>query len=118
MTRMTPPGGKLRFLPKTFCLLLLVFVFGALAHAQGDPGITSSEITIGSCAALDGPSRGLGTQTVSGAFSYINMINAQGGVNGRKIKLVSYDDGYDPEKAEPCFRRLIKEPVFAATFFV
>jgi branched-chain amino acid transport system substrate-binding protein len=103
-----------------YCLfvVLAINVWVTKANAQGDPGVTASEIVIGSCAALDGPSRGLGTQTVSGAQSYINLINSQGGVNGRKIKLVSYDDGYDPEKAEPCFRRLIKEPVFAAAFFV
>lgn len=110
-------GRNLSF---SFLLALLLVVIGisSRAQAQGDPGLSSSEIVIGSCAALDGPSRGLGTQTVSGAFSYINMINAQGGVNGRKIKLVSYDDGYDPEKAESCFNRLVKEPVFAAAFFV
>jgi ABC-type branched-subunit amino acid transport system substrate-binding protein len=114
-----PFSAKRRSILASFgCLFFLLLALCVAGYAQGDPGVTSSEIVIGSCAALDGPSRGLGTQTVSGAFSYINLINAQGGVNGRKIKLVSYDDGYDPEKAEPCFRRLMKEPIFAAAFFV
>ncbi len=101
-----------------FSVLLIVASITVKAQAQGEPGLTNSEIVIGSCAALDGPSRDLGVQTIAGASSYINMINAQGGVHGRKIKLVAYDDSYDPEKAEACFHRLLKEPVFAAAFFV
>lgn len=81
-------------------------------------GITDTEILIGSCAALEGPANFLGTQTVLGAKTYINYINDQGGVNGRKIKLVSYDDSYEPTKAIDCFKELVEEKVFAAGFFV
>jgi ABC-type branched-subunit amino acid transport system substrate-binding protein len=55
---------------------------------------------------------------VLGASAYIDMINEQGGVNGRKIRLVPFDDGYDPERAPACFARLQKEGIFAAAFFV
>jgi branched-chain amino acid transport system substrate-binding protein len=82
------------------------------------PGVTDKEIVIGSCSALDGPARQLGLQMVDGATAYVHMINAQGGVNGRKIRLAYFDDGYDPEKAPTCFARLQKEGVFAAAFFV
>ncbi len=85
-------------------------------HAQ--PGVTSTEIVIGSCSAIDGPARQLGLQMVLGASAYIDMINEQGGVNGRKIRLVPFDDGYDPERAPACFARLQKEGIFAAAFFV
>jgi len=81
-------------------------------------GVTASEILIGSCAALEGPANALGTQTVLGAKAYLNHINEGGGVNGRKIRLLSYDDGYEPTKAVECFNRLRAEPVFAAAFFV
>src|SRR2546421_351220 len=79
-----PFSGRQRSIVASFgCLFFLLLALCAIGYAQGDPGVTSSEIVIGSCAALDGPSRGLGTQTVSGAFSYINLINSQGGVGKR-----------------------------------
>jgi branched-chain amino acid transport system substrate-binding protein len=84
----------------------------------GQPGVTDSEILIGSCSALEGPANFLGTQTVLGARAYLNHVNEQGGVHGRKIKLVAYDDSYEPGKAIECFNRLKKEQVFAAGFFV
>jgi branched-chain amino acid transport system substrate-binding protein len=81
-------------------------------------GITSDEILIGSCSALAGPASVLGTQTVAGAKAYLDYINDQGGVNGRKIKLITLDDGYEPSKAIGCFNRLIDQKIFAAAFFV
>jgi branched-chain amino acid transport system substrate-binding protein len=86
--------------------------------AQNPPGVSDKEITIGSCSALEGPSRFLGTQTVVGARAYFESINEQGGVHGRKLRLISYDDSYDPAKAEECFNRLEKQNVFALGFFV
>jgi branched-chain amino acid transport system substrate-binding protein len=86
--------------------------------AQGTPGVTEKEIVIGSCAALQGPSKMLGSQTVTGAQAYFSLINAQGGVNGRKLRLVSYDDSYDPAKAQECFDKLREDKVFALGFFV
>jgi ABC-type branched-subunit amino acid transport system substrate-binding protein len=46
------------------------------------------------------------------------MINDAGGVDGRKLKLISYDDSYDPAKTEACFNRLMEQKVFALGFFV
>lgn len=96
------------------CLLLLT----AGLRAQQTPGVADAQITIGSCAALDGPALQLGRQMILGASAYFQMINEQGGVNGRKINFLYYDDSYDPEKAPACFARLQKENVFAAGFFV
>src|ERR1700686_3358836 len=97
-----------------------LFLFGTLrpAHAQSAPGVTDKEILIGSCSALEGPSRALGTETVAGAKAYFNLVNDEGGVNGRKLKLLSYDDSYDPAKTQACFDRLLDEKVFALGFFV
>ncbi|HWZ96221.1 MAG TPA: ABC transporter substrate-binding protein [Candidatus Dormibacteraeota bacterium] len=97
-------------------LVLLVWCHPAVA--QTTPGISDKEVTIGSCSALEGPSQFLGTQTVAGARAYFESINEQGGVHGRKLRLVSYDDSYDPAKAEECFNRLQKQGVFALGFFV
>jgi ABC-type branched-subunit amino acid transport system substrate-binding protein len=98
-----------------FCCL---FAVSAQVQAQNTPGITDKEILIGSCSALEGPSHFLGTETVAGAKAYFDLINDAGGVDGRKLKLVSYDDSYDPTKAEACFNRLMEQKVFALGFFV
>lgn len=88
------------------------------AHAQSVPGVRENEILIGSCSALEGPSHFLGTETVTGAKAYLNMINDAGGVDGRKLKLIAYDDSYDPAKTQACFNRLMEQKVFALGFFV
>jgi branched-chain amino acid transport system substrate-binding protein len=88
------------------------------ARGQGTPGVTDKEILIGSCSALEGPSRALGVETVTGAKAYFSMVNEEGGVNGRKLKLITYDDSYDPAKTQACFNHLMSEKVFALGFFV
>jgi branched-chain amino acid transport system substrate-binding protein len=101
------------------CLLPFLFLATAPAGAaQGTIGVTDTEILIGSCAALEGPSHFLGEQTVTGAKAYFDLINDQGGVNGRKLKLISADDSYDPAKTQACFDHLMKAKVFAMGFFV
>jgi branched-chain amino acid transport system substrate-binding protein len=90
----------------------------AAAQAQTTPGITDNQVLIGSCSALDGPARFLGLQTIVGATSYLNHVNSEGGVFGRKIQLLAFDDGYEPANAENCFKRLQKEGIFSAGFFV
>src|SRR5215472_6172170 len=81
-------------------------------------GVTDHQVLIGSCAVLEGPAMFLGRQTIVGATSYLDQVNAAGGVHGRKIQLLAFDDGYEPAKADQCFSRLVKEHVFAAGFFV
>src|SRR3984893_7839971 len=85
---------------------------------QTTPGVTENEILIGSCSALEGPSHFLGVETVTGAKAYFNLVNEEGGVNGRKLKLISADDSYDPAKTQACFDHLMSEKVFALGFFV
>jgi ABC-type branched-subunit amino acid transport system substrate-binding protein len=99
---------------------IFLFLLGTVAQvgAQSAPGVTDKEILIGSCSALEGPSRSLGMETVAGAKAYFNLINEEGGVNGRKLKLLAYDDSYDPAKTQACFDRLVAEKVFALGFFV
>ncbi len=108
----------LRFSRQCWLLSLLVACVMATNAVAQAPGVSAAEIKIGSCSALDGPARQLGLQTVLGATTYFNYINDRGGVNGRKLKLVSFDDGYDPEKTAACFASLKRENVFAGGFFV
>lgn len=89
-----------------------------LPAQESTPGVSSSTIRIGSCSALSGSTSFLGIQTQLGALAYFHLVNDTGGVNGRKIEIVSHDDGYDPEKAPACFNSLLKEDVFAMGFFV
>ena len=100
--------------------LLLLFTLGiAISSSLAQtPGVTDNSILIGSCSALDGPTHFLGQQTVMGATIYLHAINDEGGVFGRKIQLLAFDDSYDPEKAPACFKRMTKEGVFGLGFFV
>lgn len=98
-------------------LIACLFTVSTPSQAQ-TPGVTEKEILIGSCSALEGPSHFLGTETVTGAKAYFAMVNDAGGVDGRKLKLLTYDDSYDPAKTEACFNRLMEQKVFALGFFV
>lgn len=108
----------------TVCVLRLAFFLSftlvvTISYAPAQtPGVTDNSILIGSCSPLDGPARVLGNQTVLGATAYLHGINDDGGVYGRKVQLLAFDDGYDPEKAPACFKRMTKEGVFSLGFFV
>jgi branched-chain amino acid transport system substrate-binding protein len=99
-------------------ILCLCFLCASPSSGQTTPGVTDKEILIGSCSALEGPSHVLGVQTVTGAKAYFSLINDAGGVHGRKLRLVAYDDSYDPAKTQVCFDRLMNDKVFALGFFV
>jgi branched-chain amino acid transport system substrate-binding protein len=73
------------------------------------PGVTDTLILIGSSCALGGYATFLGTQYTHGSEAYINDINDKGGIQGRKIKLIVYDDQYDPAKCVANTQKLISE---------
>jgi branched-chain amino acid transport system substrate-binding protein len=99
-------------------LVSLLLFAASNTSGQAAPGVSEKEILIGSCSALEGPSSFLGTETVNGAKAYFGMINDAGGVAGRKLRLIAYDDSYDPSKTQACFDRLMGQKVFALGFFV
>ena len=79
----------------------------AFAQKKYAPGITDTEITVGQTTPLSGPAAGFAT--LGKAMSaYFDMVNAEGGVNGRKIKLIQLDDGYSPPKTVEQTRRLVE----------
>lgn len=71
-------------------------------------GVFETEIKIGTSAALSGPAAFLGTELTKGAMLYIDSINAQGGIAGRKISCIVYDDAYDPKQTFENTKRLIE----------
>jgi branched-chain amino acid transport system substrate-binding protein len=80
----------------------------ARAAKQYDPGVTDGEIKIGNTAPYSGPASNYGTIWKCEA-AYFKMINAQGGINGRKINFISYDDAYSPPKTVEMTRKLIEQ---------
>ncbi len=83
------------------------------------PGVTDSEILLGSSLALEGHASYLGTQTMRGFLSYIRDVNERGGIHGRTIRVIAYDDSYDPPKCLANTQRLIVEDrVFALFSYV
>jgi branched-chain amino acid transport system substrate-binding protein len=86
----------------------LAFTSGsALAQKKYDTGATDTEIKIGNIIPYSGPASAYGVIGKT-EEAYFNKINAEGGINGRKVKFVSYDDGYSPPKAVEQVRKLVE----------
>ena len=99
--------------PWQVCGALLLAAFSFNAHTA-EVGVTESEIRIGQFAAQTGPAAELGKRMQLGILAHFSAVNAAGGVNGRMLKLISRDDGYEPEKAAAAVKALIEEDkVFA-----
>lgn len=85
---------------------------GSLAHAE--PGVSSDRILFGQSAAFDGPARALGIGMREGILAAFQEANAAGGIQGRRLELTSYDDGYEPNRAISNTKKLIEQDgVFA-----
>src|ERR1700723_406208 len=80
----------------------------ALAQKKYDAGATDTEIKIGNIMPYSGPASAYGVIGKT-EQAYFDKINAEGGINGRKINFVTYDDGYSPPKAEEQARRLVED---------
>src|ERR1700678_1221684 len=79
----------------------------ALAQKKYDAGATDTEIRIGNIMPYSGPASAYGVIGKT-EEAYFNKINAEGGVNGRKINFITYDDGYSPPKAVEQARKLVE----------
>jgi ABC-type branched-subunit amino acid transport system substrate-binding protein len=80
----------------------------ARAAKNYGPGVTDTEIKIGNTASYSGPASSYST-AFKAVAAYFAMINAEGGINGRKINFISLDDGYSPPKTVEQTRRLVEE---------
>ena len=86
----------------------------ALAQKFADQGVSATEIVIGTHQDLSGPIKAFGVPTANGMKMAVDEINAKGGINGRKIKLIIEDSTYDPKKAVLSTQKMIeRDKVFA-----
>ena len=92
-----------------FAGLVILFAVASPLHARAETGVTSDAILFGQAAALEGPSSALGQGMRQGILAAFAEINAKGGVYGRKLHLVSRDDGYDPDRSVVQTTKLIEE---------
>lgn len=111
----------------TICLFIIALAFAAGCsntsqdgdQSAGIPGVTETEITLGSSLPLTGHAAYLGTQTLLGAQAYLNSVNESGGVYGRTIRVIAKDDAYDPPRCLANTQKfLIDGNVFALFSYV
>jgi branched-chain amino acid transport system substrate-binding protein len=89
------------------------------AYTAPSPGVTPNEILIGSSLALGGHASFLGTQYLHGAMCLIKEINSRNGIHHRRIRVIAYDDEYDPPRCVANTNRLIhKDKVFCLFCYV
>ncbi|HXW24345.1 MAG TPA: ABC transporter substrate-binding protein [Xanthobacteraceae bacterium] len=106
--------------PRLSALTVLGLSILAASAASGqkryDPGASDSEIKIGNFVPYSGPASAYGIigKTIA---AYFNKINADGGINGRKIAFISYDDGYSPPKAVEQARKLVESDEVLFLFY-
>ncbi|MFK7893038.1 MAG: ABC transporter substrate-binding protein [Granulosicoccus sp.] len=92
-------------------LLILATAHNSIAE---ELGVSQTRVLIGQTAAFDGPAKALGLGMRTGLQAAFHEINQKGGVHGRKIELITYDDGYEPERAIDNTKKLIEsDEVFA-----
>jgi branched-chain amino acid transport system substrate-binding protein len=81
---------------------------------MAETGVTDKQVLVGQFAAFSGPASQLGERLKVGIEAYFKAVNAQGGVHGRLLKLVTRDDGYEPERSKAAVKALMEEDkVFA-----
>src|ERR1700743_1197371 len=95
-------------------LSILFAVAGLLQARAAAVGVSSGTILFGQAAALEGPSSALGQGMRQGILAAFAEINAKGGIHGRRLELISRDDGYDPDRSVIATVKLIDDDkVFA-----
>lgn len=92
----------------TASMVLALAAFPAAAQKKYDPGASDTEIRIGNTNPYSGPASAYGTigKTIA---AYFTMVNEQGGINGRKVRFITYDDGYSPPKTVEMARKLVEQ---------
>jgi branched-chain amino acid transport system substrate-binding protein len=86
------------------CAVALPVSTGA---ARAEPGVTATQVLIGSTLALSGPLAGAGISHTAGLNAAFKAVNSSGGIGGRQIKLVSLDDAYVPARTVENTKKLI-----------
>jgi branched-chain amino acid transport system substrate-binding protein len=99
---------KRMFVPVALVIAAALAASPVLAQKKYDPGATDTEIKVGNINPYSGPASAYGTIGKS-IGAYFKKINDDGGVNGRKINYITYDDGYSPPKAVEMARKLVEQ---------
>ncbi|TMH89156.1 MAG: ABC transporter substrate-binding protein, partial [Betaproteobacteria bacterium] len=88
--------------------MLAALAIAAAAQNKYDPGASDTEIKVGNTNPYSGPASAYGAigKTID---AYFRMVNDQGGINGRKVRFISYDDGYSPPKTVEMARKLVEQ---------
>src|SRR5437667_7601859 len=103
-----------KFVPAAFFSALLSLTAATTVSAQ-QPGITDTEIKFGNIMPYSGPASALSV-TGKAFAAYFDLVNEKGGVNGRKLNMVSLDDGFSPPKTVEATRRLVENDSVAFMF--
>src|ERR1700684_1822871 len=96
-----------KFIALTAFAAVVLAATAASAQKKYDPGASDTEIRIGNIMPYSGPASSYGVIGKTEA-AFFNMVNAEGGINGRKINFISYDDAYSPPKAIEQARKLVE----------
>lgn len=100
--------------PARLLIALSMLLAATRTAPAAEVGVTADSILFGQAAALEGPSSALGQSMRQGILAAFAEVNAKGGVQGRKLNLISRDDGYDPDRSVVQTIKLIeKDQVFA-----
>ena len=98
---------------------LLTILAGLSFSGLAENGVFHDKVVLGQAAVFSGPAAQLGIQMRNGIKAYLDHVNAQGGIHGRKIELVTEDDRYETKVAPEASRKLIEEhKVFALVGYV
>ena len=89
-------------------LMAVALAAPAMAQKKYDPGASDKEIRIGNTNPYSGPASAYGTIGKS-ISAYFKMVNEQGGINGRRVNFISYDDGYSPPRTVEMARKLVEQ---------
>jgi ABC-type branched-subunit amino acid transport system substrate-binding protein len=89
-------------------LIMAAVLPTAQAQKKYDPGASDTEIKIGQTMPYSGPASAYGSQGKA-TLAYLQMLNSKGGINGRKVNLLSLDDGYSPSKTIEQTRRMVEQ---------
>ena len=95
--------------------LVLLLAGSAGAQSISDPGVTATTVVVGGTVPLTGQAAAFGT-VAPGAKAYFEYVNAHGGVNGRKIGYLYFDDAYDPAQTVQLTRKLVEQDRVFAIF--
>jgi branched-chain amino acid transport system substrate-binding protein len=108
-------SNRILHLATATALTLALSISAASAYKKYDPGANDTEIKVGQTVPFSGPASAYASIGKTEA-AYFKMINDQGGINGRKINLIQYDDAFSPPKAVEQVRKLVESDEVLLTF--